>query len=75
MSVKALSCPDSVSTHFQKLFHTMTLDTLFIIQSLIKHFLCLQSEGGSGELTHLPSVTNLTNEKPKSINRNDTDTI
>ena len=35
----------------------------------------MQSEGGSGELTQLPSVTNLTNEKPESINRNDTDTI
>ena len=35
----------------------------------------MQSEGGSGELTQLPSVTNLTIEKPESINRNDIDTI
>jgi len=35
----------------------------------------LQSEGGSGESTQLPIVTNLTNEKPESMNRNDIDTI
>ena len=29
-------------------------------------FFCTQSEGGSGEVTRLPSVTNLTNEKPES---------